>query len=292
MSFPVKKPFVFPTIQDERLRDLFHTYPKIREDIEILLQHHHNQKRLPERIYEQSVQRVMEIMCKGGHKTCDAGVVDIYTDEYIVEIKWWPDWHESIGQIHKYGRCFPEHQLYICLFGNRHNYDTCIDVINDSKRKVEMFEFEEYFLEYNSRPNPSIPPSLPAEIKAPSDLAVPSSHDTRHRMACRSHIISHNKNKKGKIVLAPPGEMDCKMCQTYYIVSQSVYRYYAWTKKHPPYTIMQHNTDPSNEIAERQFTELFHLATQDVVREHHKQLNDLEYVISKDLRLPKPHYER
>lgn len=68
---------------------------------------------------EEFYQKQAENYFKGTRKTTILGIIDIYTDDKIIEIKEWSYWKTAIGQILSYGYLYPNHQKIILFFGNR-----------------------------------------------------------------------------------------------------------------------------------------------------------------------------
>lgn len=216
--FPLATSFVFPEPRDKHLIELYTQFPKIRNDVETLLRHYHNWTKVIEKIPEESIQKVMERICRGRSTECASGTVDIWTPTYLVEIERWTEWAGSIGQVLSHGKCYPEHKLYICLFGQRHQYDICVNVVNDFAGKIEMVEFERLYFEFHNNENKDLLPTHIETKTAYQPRSLISSialhrEAIKGRMPCRSFYITHKK-----IALAPPGDVDCEMCSLYYKV--------------------------------------------------------------------------
>lgn len=66
---------------------------------------------------EQAIQLKMEKKLGGGHKVLPIGIVDVYTDDTICEVKCWENWKHGIGQLVCYQYYHPKHMLHLHLFG-------------------------------------------------------------------------------------------------------------------------------------------------------------------------------
>lgn len=72
-------------------------------------------------INEKSIQKRLQTELNGRSKRCDAGVVDILTEDYVIEIKLWARYRQGIGQILDYGICYPDKKKRLHLFGVKPN---------------------------------------------------------------------------------------------------------------------------------------------------------------------------
>jgi hypothetical protein len=63
------------------------------------------------------IQKKLEKQYKGGHKSTPVGIIDIYTEDSLIEIKHWDGWKGAIGQLICYQYYYPKHMLHLHLFG-------------------------------------------------------------------------------------------------------------------------------------------------------------------------------
>lgn len=75
---------------------------------------------------EEMVQKKLEKKLGFGHKTTPAGIIDILTNDEIIEIKNWKGWHHAIGQLMVYSYYYPKHMKRIHFFGEFPSQDKMI----------------------------------------------------------------------------------------------------------------------------------------------------------------------
>ncbi len=68
---------------------------------------------------EKYYQRLMEMSTGGKSKKCLAGVVDIVTNNFIIEIKRWTSFKNAIGQILSYSIYHPNKNKCLYMFGKQ-----------------------------------------------------------------------------------------------------------------------------------------------------------------------------
>lgn len=84
---------------------------KDNQQLKLELQYYKNRKN------EKFYQLLLENYLGGTHKTLSCGVTDITTDKCHAEIKEWPSWKESIGQLTCYNITDPKETLEMYMFG-------------------------------------------------------------------------------------------------------------------------------------------------------------------------------
>lgn len=70
-------------------------------------------------VSEADVQKELEEETGRGHTTCKYGVIDVLTDDTIIEIKCWGRAVDAIRQVSQYSLCYPDKKKRIHLFGPR-----------------------------------------------------------------------------------------------------------------------------------------------------------------------------
>ena len=93
----------------------------------------HNQ---PEFQIQQKLNKKLNGMCEVSTKL---GIIDILTDDKIIEIKHVKQWKSALGQILIYSRFYPNHTRCIHLFGTNNN-DELLDEIEEiySEYDIEL----------------------------------------------------------------------------------------------------------------------------------------------------------
>ncbi|MFA5091958.1 MAG: hypothetical protein WC483_05305 [Candidatus Paceibacterota bacterium] len=67
---------------------------------------------------EAEVQSRLERIFGGGHVKCKLGIVDIYNDGVLIEIKRFERWSDGMGQLIRYRSCFSVKRCILYLFGS------------------------------------------------------------------------------------------------------------------------------------------------------------------------------
>ncbi len=82
-----------------------------------------NKRLFPKRISEQDVQNELHSYIGGLREVqiIGVGVIDILTEEELIEVKGSRQWKSALGQVLCYGLHYPDHKKVICLF---HNWST------------------------------------------------------------------------------------------------------------------------------------------------------------------------
>lgn len=63
-------------------------------------------------------QRELEKHFGGKHASCEHGIIDILTNDSIIEIKNWNKYKDSLGQLSSYGIQYPNHKKIVVFFGD------------------------------------------------------------------------------------------------------------------------------------------------------------------------------
>lgn len=95
---------------------------------------------------ETEIQSLLQVIFGGGHKRCEGGIVDIVTDDVLVEIKVMERWRDAIGQLMVYRRYFPGRRTILYLFGKqpkRFKWDDVRDLCESEHIDV-MWHEEDY----------------------------------------------------------------------------------------------------------------------------------------------------
>jgi hypothetical protein len=95
-------------------------------------------------IEESTIQMVLERIFNATHAKCKAGIVDILTNNMIIEIKHWKNWRNAIGQVLSYATCYPKHIPVICLYGRPRKYKLCMATMQMAG--ISVIHFESFFL--------------------------------------------------------------------------------------------------------------------------------------------------
>jgi hypothetical protein len=109
----------------------------IQKNLCLELQFYKNRK------HEKFYQKLVEHCLCGTHKKLSCGETDITTDDCHVEIKHWPQWKESVGQLTCYNKVDPKPRLAIYMFGKYK--DTCKNQAATIIKSCgfELYEFKE-----------------------------------------------------------------------------------------------------------------------------------------------------
>lgn len=96
-----------------------------------------------EKRQESFYQRELEKYFGGKHVSCEHGVIDILTDDSLIEIKNWNKYKDSIGQILSYSLQYPNHKKIVVFFGQvkEKKRDSIIELF--SKHNIEIKEARE-----------------------------------------------------------------------------------------------------------------------------------------------------
>ena len=79
---------------------------------------------------EFDVQQRLQKLLKCGHAKCPVGVIDILTDEAIIEIKRWTLWKHGMGQLLAYHIFYPDRMMRLHLFGGSPNIKTKMQIMS------------------------------------------------------------------------------------------------------------------------------------------------------------------
>jgi hypothetical protein len=105
------------------------------EQLKLELQYYKNRKN------ENFYQLLLENYLGSTHKTLSCGITDITTDTCHAEIKEWPSWKESIGQLFCYNASDPKETLEMYMFGKytQKCKDEAVKIA--ASYKINVYEF-------------------------------------------------------------------------------------------------------------------------------------------------------
>lgn len=101
---------------------------------------HQEYKHKHGRIREVEVQRRLERELHGRHKTIPPGIVDLVTEDSIIEVKTYEAWKAGIGQLIAYGHYIPDKKKVLWLFSPTgiKPYKINVDMIRDVCQSVDI----------------------------------------------------------------------------------------------------------------------------------------------------------
>jgi hypothetical protein len=75
-------------------------------------------KTLKDRSLEHFYQKKLEVYFGGKHAKTKHGIIDILTDDMIIEVKNWPSYKSALGQLQSYALDYPNKKLMVVFFGD------------------------------------------------------------------------------------------------------------------------------------------------------------------------------
>ena len=80
---------------------------------------------------EKVIQRKLEKHFNAGSRVTPVGIIDILTEDKMIEIKAWSGWKTALGQMLAYGRFYPEHEKIVYFYGSKIP-DSTLEVLKDT----------------------------------------------------------------------------------------------------------------------------------------------------------------
>jgi hypothetical protein len=98
---------------------------------------------------ENQVQPLIEREFQGRHIRVPGGIIDVFNDRMLCEIKRWDSWKEAIGQIIAYSATFPGHKKHIHFFHDPPSINMIIYIYLVLKKENITMSYEGW--EYNNK---------------------------------------------------------------------------------------------------------------------------------------------